>query len=81
VASAVGGIQDQIVDGVSGVLIEDPTDLTAAAAAIDGLLADPEKARRMGEAARQRVLEHFLGTRHLTQYMDLLQGMLTREPV
>jgi trehalose synthase len=81
VASAVGGIQDQIVDGVSGVLIEDPTDLTAAAAAIDGLLADPEDARRMGEAARQRVLEHFLGTRHLTQYMDLLQGMLTREPV
>jgi trehalose synthase len=81
VASAVGGIQDQIVDGVSGVLIEDPTDLTAAAAAIDGLLADPEKARRMGEAARQRVLEHFLGTRHLPQYMDLLEGMLTREPV
>jgi trehalose synthase len=81
VASAVGGIQDQIVDGVSGVLIEDPTDLAAAAGAIDGLLADPENARRMGEAARQRVLEHFLGTRHLTQYMDLLQGMLTREPV
>jgi trehalose synthase len=80
VASAVGGIQDQIEDGVSGVLIEDPGDLDAAAAAIDELLADPGKARRIGEAARQRVLEHFLGTRHLIQYMDLLKRMLTREP-
>ena len=76
VASAVGGIQDQIEDGVSGVLIEDPGDLGAAAAAIDGLLADPQRARRIGEAARQRVLNQFLGTRHLVQYMDLLEAML-----
>jgi trehalose synthase len=80
VASAVGGIQDQIEDGVSGVLIEDPSDLGAAAAAIDELLGDPRRAREIGEAARQRVLEDFLGTRHLVQYMDLLEGMLTREP-
>jgi trehalose synthase len=80
VASAVGGIQDQIEDGVSGVLIGDPTDLDAVAAAIDGLLEDPDRAHAIGEAARQRVLEHFLGTRHLTQYMNLLEGMLTREP-
>ena len=30
VAGAVGGIQDQIEDGVSGVLIDDPSDLAAA---------------------------------------------------
>jgi len=76
VASAVGGIQDQIEDGVSGVLLEDPADLAAAAAAIDGLLADPDRARQIGEAARQRVLERFLGTRHLTQYMALIERML-----
>jgi trehalose synthase len=80
VASAVGGIQDQIVDGVSGVLIEDPTDLGSAAAAIDGLLDDPRRARSIGEAARQRVLEHFLGTRHLVQYVHLLERMLVPEP-
>jgi trehalose synthase len=80
VASAVGGIQDQIEDGISGLLIQDPSDLSAAAAAIDELLGDPRRAREIGEAARQRVLEHFLGTRHLVQYMDLLEGMLTREP-
>jgi trehalose synthase len=81
VASAVGGIQDQIEDGVSGVLISDPRDLGAAAAAIDELIDDPARARQIGEAARQRVLEHFLGTRHLVQYMDLLEGMLTAKPV
>jgi trehalose synthase len=80
VASAVGGIQDQIEDGVSGLLIDPPGDLGAAAAAIDDLLGDPGRAREIGEAARQRVLEQFLGTRHLVQYMDLLEGMLTAKP-
>jgi trehalose synthase len=80
VASAVGGIQDQIVDGISGLLIEDPTDLASAAAAIDGLLGDPARAENIGEAARQRVLEHFLGTRHLVQYVHLLERMLVPEP-
>jgi len=55
VASRIGGIQDQIVDDESGLLIEDPTDLVATAAAIDGLLADPVRAAAMGAAARERV--------------------------
>jgi trehalose synthase len=80
VASAVGGIQDQIVDGVSGVLIQDPTDLVSAAEAIDGLLEDRARAREIGEAARQRVIEQFLATRSLTQYMSLLEGMLAAQP-
>ena len=75
VAGSVGGIQDQIEDGVSGVLV-DPTDLPAVGRAIDGLLADSEGAARMGAAARQRVIEQFLGTRHLLQYLGLLAGML-----
>ncbi len=48
VASRVGGIQDQIEDGVSGVLIDDPTDLDAVASAIDGFIADPERAAESG---------------------------------
>jgi trehalose synthase len=75
VAGAVGGIQDQIENGVSGVLV-DPSDLAAAGKAIDELLRDPDAAARMGEAARQRVIEQFLGTRHLLQYLGLLAGML-----
>ena len=76
VASRVGGIQDQIEDGVSGVLIDDPTDLAAVARAVDGFIADPERAAKVGAAARQRVLDEYLGTRSLTQYMSLLQGLL-----
>jgi trehalose synthase len=79
-ASRVGGIQDQIEDGVSGVLIDDPTDLDAVARAVDGFIADPGKAAEVGLAARQRVLDHFLGTRSLTQYMSLLERLLSPEP-
>ncbi len=76
VASRVGGIQDQIEDGVSGVLIDDPTDLESVGRAIDGFLSDPRRAAQVGAAARERVLEHFLGTRHLVQYMTLIERML-----
>ncbi len=76
VASRIGGIQDQIVDGESGVLLNDPSDLVAAAAAIDGLLADRAKAERIGRAAQERVRDKFLATRHLVQYVTLIGGML-----
>lgn len=75
IAGSVGGIQDQIENGLSGVLV-DPTDLEGVGREIDGLLDDRERAARMGEAARQRVIEQFLGTRHLVQYLYLLAGML-----
>ena len=72
VASAVGGIQDQIEDGVSGVLLDNPRDLDAFAAAVTELLADTARAERIGKAAKDRVREHFLGIRHLLAYVDLI---------
>ena len=78
VASRIGGIQDQIVDGESGMLV-DPSDLESTAAAIDGLLGDPARAQAVGAAARGRVRASFLGTRHLVQYMELLAKMLAGE--
>jgi trehalose synthase len=76
VASRVGGIQDQIEDGVSGVLIDDPTDLEAVARAVDAFISDPARAAEVGNAARQRVLENFLGTQSLVRYMHLLERLL-----
>jgi trehalose synthase len=70
VASAVGGIPDQIATGVQGVLV-DPRDLQAAGQAIAKLLADPAEATRLGMAARERVRDEFLEDRHLSQYIDL----------
>lgn len=70
VAAAVGGIPDQIDSGVHGILV-DPHDLKACGEAVCGLLADPDRAERLGNAARDRVLSQFLGDRHLSQYMKL----------
>jgi trehalose synthase len=75
VASRVGGIQDQIVDGDSGLLV-DPTDLDAFADAVSGLLADPARATLIGARAKERVRERFLGSRHLEQYVDLFERLM-----
>jgi trehalose synthase len=75
VASAVGGVQDQIVDGESGVLVE-PDDLDGFAQAVTGLLGDPARAEWMGYNARERVRGAFLGARHLEQYVDLFEGVV-----
>jgi len=72
VGSAVGGIQDQIRDGVDGLLIADPHDLGAFAAAVGDLLDDANRAHEMGEAAHERVRDNFLADRDLGQWMELL---------
>jgi trehalose synthase len=76
IASRVGGIQDQVEDGVHGILLDDPSDLDALAQAMRRLLDDPAARRRMGDAARQRVREEFLGARHLLAYAALFERLL-----
>jgi trehalose synthase len=76
VASRVGGIQDQVVDGETGILIDDPRDLAACARAIERILADPETARAMGEAGHQRVIDNYLAVFRLREYVDLLAGLI-----
>jgi trehalose synthase len=74
VASAVGGIADQIVHEEHGLLIEDPEDLAAFGAAVERLLRDRELAARLGANARQRAAGEFLGDRHLDRYAELFVG-------
>ena len=71
VASAVGGISEQIVDGEHGLLLDDPTDLSAFGLAVQKLLEDEELAERLGANARRRAREEFLGDRHLEQWAAL----------
>jgi trehalose synthase len=77
VASGVGGIQDQIADGETGFLVA-PRDLEAFSARVVELIRDPKLADRIGRAARTRVRDEFLGPRHLTQYVDLLDRIVAR---
>jgi len=71
VAARVGGIQDQIEDGVSGILV-DPRDLTAFGNAVEVLVADPTMAEGMGAAARRRVRDRYLAPEYLGAYLDLI---------
>jgi trehalose synthase len=80
VASRLGGIGDQIVDGESGLLLHDPTDLDGFVALVRQVLLDEELAKRLGEAARERVRDRFLGDRHLEQYVDLFDTLLAGAP-
>lgn len=72
VASAVGGLQDQISDEVSGLLVADPHDLSAFMKQICRLLDDPHLAAQLGARAHESVRSHYLGDRHLLQFADLL---------
>ncbi len=72
IGACVGGIQDQIVDGVSGLLISDPRDLDALAKAILALASDRGRATQIGERARQRVFESFLAANRLAEYAELV---------
>jgi len=71
VASAVGGIPEVVVDGVTG-LLSPPNEPVLLANALARLLADPSLRRRLGEAARARVLEcyghHAVAQRNLDLY-------------
>jgi trehalose synthase len=75
VGSRVGGIQDQIIDGKSGVLVDDPEDLEAFGREIRALIDDPARAERLGRAARERVMERFLAVGRLTEYVELVASL------
>jgi trehalose synthase len=79
IASRVGGIQEQIVNGESGVLLDDPRDLAAFGAAITALLEDTPHAERMGRNARERVRDRFLNARSLLDYLDVIKQILHPE--
>ncbi len=76
VASRIGGIQEQIVDGETGVLLDDPRDLAAFGAAVTSLLANPSRAEELGRRARERVRDEFLSVRSLTDYLGLIREVL-----
>jgi len=80
VASRVGGIQDQIVHGESGWLLDDPTDLPAFGKLIGTVLQDREAAAVVGKRARERVRDEFLAPRHLVQVAGLIGSVAGSGP-
>jgi len=75
VAGRVGGIVEQIDDGVDGVLI-DPRDLGAFGAALVGLFREPDRAAALGRAAHERIRDRFLPPHYLAANLELIGDVL-----
>ena len=72
VVSDMGGLPELVRHGETGIVFR-AGDVAALAAAIDGLLADPERARAMGSDARAFMQGHFGAERHYEQLMALYE--------
>ena len=75
VASRVGGIPLQVVDGETGFLV-DPTDFDQCADRVVKLLNDPEMAHRMASNGKEYVRDHFLITRLLADDLQLVHDLI-----
>ena len=71
VITAVGGIPDIVEPGRSGHLIA-PGDGRALRAALDALIADPERARALGRRGRELVEERFDAKKVASRLLSLL---------
>jgi hypothetical protein len=72
VATAVGGLTETVVDGVTGRLVP-AHDPEAMARALLDLVADPELRGRLGQAARERVAREFGEERMVDAYEAALR--------
>jgi glycosyltransferase involved in cell wall biosynthesis len=65
------GIADYIIDGETGILVEPGND-QAMREAIQYLLANPKEAKRLGENARQRILDELNLENYVENIIDVL---------
>ncbi len=74
IGSRSGAIPEWLDDGMTGLLVKpnDPVDL---ARAIDEMLSDPERARKMGDAGRARYLDRFQPARHVEGLHAVLEKL------
>jgi glycosyltransferase involved in cell wall biosynthesis len=70
VSTAVDGIPEAVVDGVTGALVP-PENPPALARALNGLLSDPVRRRSFGEAGQRRVADAFT----LDHMIERLRGV------
>jgi starch synthase len=82
VASDVGGIPEVVDDGVTGSLVRyDPDDSAGyqarIAEAVNGLIADPDRAERYGKAGRQRCIAEFSWAQIAQQTLEIYRKVCT----
>lgn len=77
VATAVGGIPEIVVDGVSGRLVREG-DITGLGAAVATLLADAAECRRLGAAGLARARTEYDAVRSAERHQALYRQLLDR---
>jgi len=75
VATAIGGTDEAVVDGVTGLLVP-PRDAAALAAAIERVLENPEEAHRRAEAAAARVATEFSAQKMVESVESIYEELL-----
>ena len=78
IAGAVGGIPNQIIHKLTGVLVHS---IEGCAFQIRYLLTHPEFARRIGTAGREHVKENFLMTTNVKRWLLLFRVLAGSKPV
>jgi len=76
VAAERGGISKQVVDGETGYLV-DPEDFEEVAEKVLDILSREELQDEMGRKGRERVKENFLITRHVEDWIEVLNEVLS----
>lgn len=79
VATGVGGVAEQVVDGETGYVVP-PGDAGALGRALAALAADPDRAAAMGAAGRERQLRYFSGEAMVAGYERALGEAMRRGP-
>lgn len=77
VATNIGGSLDQVVDGVTGLLVP-PADPAALADAIEKLLLDPARRERMGRSGQDRIRSHFSLAEMVRKIEEVLAAAIER---
>ncbi|GAB6173059.1 glycosyltransferase [Paradesulfitobacterium aromaticivorans] len=75
IASRVGGLPEVVTDKETGLLIP-PGDVQELAAAMEYMIDHPEERKRMGEAGRSFVLEHYDWQENVTEMERVYRGVL-----
>jgi glycosyltransferase involved in cell wall biosynthesis len=74
VATDIRGAREEVIPGETGLLV--PTrNVTALTAAIDALVCDPERAKKMGRAGRRRALDLYDERRVIERQIKIIESL------